>query len=217
MALVPHRRRNEHFTHGIPIYAHVLELLELYYRARVLLLFAFLLLLVCVKQNVFDREAEGERVGAREVIVFVPDMDVLDVVFDSSEKPGCKAKKWRLLEPSLLLGRLASTSSAVVFVLVYLVSIICFLHLLLFLADISPYTLSHRFPKSPLLLLSLVFIMSLRSPHLMNNSMHQQYISNLIMYLIFTCFRVFVKVLRLRHLILVWTKYEMNITQFKFH
>ena len=154
-------------------------------------------------------------------IIFVSDVNILDIVLDSSEKPGCKTKQRWLLEFSLcfaLLGALCGILASLLRARLP-ASHLCFfclrlLNLLSPLVNFLPYPRPHRLSICSLLRSPVVIVLSLRPSDFMNNPMHQHYVCNLIFRIIFASLWILMEMLRLRHLVLIWPKDKMNIAQF---
>lgn len=204
MTLIPNRGGDEHLAHGIPVKAYVLQLLQLHDGARVLLSLLCLLLHIRVQQYISDRESEGKWVCPTKEIIFVSDVNILDVVLDSSEKPGCKTKKRWLLEFSLCFALLEALCGILASLLRACLppSRLCFfclrlLNLLSPLTNFLPYPRPYRLSICSLLRSPVVIVLSLRPSNFMYNPMHQHYVCNLIFRIIFASLRILMKMLRL--------------------
>ena len=179
MTLIPNWSWNKHFTHRVPVNANIFELLQFYYCTWILLLFNFFLLLICVKLNVSNGKTKRKRILSWKVVIFISNMNVFDIIFDSSKKSSRETKKRRLSESRRWLRwwLLTPTRSPLIirflFLINLMVRIICALfHLFFFLINISTDTLAHCFSVGTFCLLSLIFIMPFRPSHFVNYPMH---------------------------------------------
>ena len=153
-------------------------------------------------------------------IIFVSDVNILDIVLDTSEKSGCEAKKGWLLEFSLrfrLPGGLRGILACLLWACL-LPSRLCFfclrlLNLLGPLVDFVSYSCPHRLSICSLLRSPVVFVLSLGPSDFMHDPMHQHYVCDWILCIIFASRRILMEMLRLRHLVLIWAKDEMDIAQ----
>ena len=180
VTLIPNRSGDEHLAHGIPVEAYVLQLLQLHDGARVLLSLLCLLLYIRVQQNISDRESEGKWVRPTKEIIFVSDVNILDVVLDSSEKSGCETKKGWLLEFSLwfaLLGALCGILASLLGACLPPGRLCLFClrlpNLLSPVVDFVPYPRPYRLSICSLLRSPVVIVLSLRPSNFMYDPMHQ--------------------------------------------
>jgi hypothetical protein len=221
VTLIPNRGGDEHLAHGIPVKAYVLQLLQLHDGARVLLSLLCLLLYICVQQYISDREPKGKWMCPTKEIIFVSDVNILDVVLDSSEKPGSKTKQRWLLEFSLcfdLLGALCAILPSLLGACLPS-SRLCFfclrlLNLLGPVVNFLSYSRPYRLSICSLLRPPVVIVLSLRPPDFMYDPMHQHNVCNLIFRIILASLWVLMEMLGLGHLVFIWSEDEMNIAEF---
>ena len=222
VTLIPNRGGDEHLAHGIPVKAYVLQLLQLHDGARVLLSLLCLLLYIRVQQYVSDRESKGKWICPTKEIIFVSDVNILNVVLDSSKKPGCKTKQRWLLEFSLCFNWLGALCAILPSLLGAWLppSHLCFfclrlLNLLGPLVNFLSYSRPYRLSICSLLHSPVIIVLSLRPPNFMYDPMHQHNVCNLIFRIIFASLWILMEMLRLGHLVLIWTKNKMNIAEFQ--
>ena len=177
----------------------------------------FLLLLIGIQDDILYGKPKGKRMRARKVIVLVPDVNVFDIVLDPSEETSCQTQKWWLFESTGILLLLWAILRWLLFIIVDLVSIISLFHLFFFHFYVSSDPLAHSLAICSFLLLLGIVVMSLGSPDFMDDAVHKQNVSYLILDIVLASFRVLMKMLWFRHLILVRPKNEMDVTQLHFH
>ena len=94
-----------------------------------------------VHLNMLNCKPEWERLSHSEVVILISDMDLLNLVFDSSENSCDKAKKWRLSE---LLLFLSPFGPQLIFI-THRISLFPHLLLMLLLSNHLPFFRSHGF------------------------------------------------------------------------
>ena len=85
--LVIHRSWYEHLAHGIPVETHIFQFLKLYDGARVLLPLLGFRFFICVQFDISDGDPETKGGLWHKEVVFIPNMNVFNVILDTPEQP----------------------------------------------------------------------------------------------------------------------------------
>lgn len=87
VGLIPYRCWYKHFGHGVPINAQFPNFLQLDDGRWILFLFRLFLLQVCVQFDVLDGQPKRKWLLARIKVIFIANMDVLNIILDSPKQP----------------------------------------------------------------------------------------------------------------------------------
>lgn len=175
--LVDDRGWDEHLTHGIPVNTHFIELLNFDNCARILLLFFLLFCFICVKLDVPNCESKAVGWALREEIVLVSNVDVFYVKLYALQQLYKHTHKVGLLVVFALL-RLTLISF-------WLSSSRHFflnepLHIVLWFEYLGSQGVSLLFANLSITRAYLPFKFSIQLPDFMNNSVHQNEVSCLV-------------------------------------